>query len=99
LEPGHVSLNLTLRKAFQLYANLLPCRSIAGLKTHYANVHVAVVRENIDSESHGAKGSRVETADGLVPTLEAAFLREEASIWSPCRLTIRRTRGSLVKEL
>ncbi len=47
---GHVSLNLTLRKAFQLYANLRPCRSIAGLKTRYDNVDVVVVRENTEGE-------------------------------------------------
>ena len=30
---GHVSLNLTLRRTFNLFANLRPCRSIAGYKT------------------------------------------------------------------
>ena len=50
---GHVSLNLTLRKAFQLYANLRPCRSIAGLKTRYDNVDVVVVRENTEGEYSG----------------------------------------------
>ena len=45
---GHVSLNLTLRKAFQLYANLRPCRSIEGLKTRYDDVDVIVVRENTE---------------------------------------------------
>lgn len=30
---GHRSLNLTLRKALSLYANVRPCRSIPGFKT------------------------------------------------------------------
>ncbi len=35
---GHVSLNLTLRRTFNLFANLRPCKSIAGFKTPYDNV-------------------------------------------------------------
>ena len=33
---GHRSLNLTLRKELQLYANVRPCFSIPGYKTRYA---------------------------------------------------------------
>ena len=51
---GHVSLNLTLRKAFQLYANLRPCQSIAG-KPRYDNVRLVVVRENTEGESCRAR--------------------------------------------
>ena len=32
---GHPSLNLTLRKTFNLFANVRPCRSIQGFKTAY----------------------------------------------------------------
>lgn len=32
---GHRSLNLTLRKELQLYANVRPCFSIPGYKTRY----------------------------------------------------------------
>jgi isocitrate dehydrogenase (NAD+) len=63
---GHVSLNLTLRKAFQLYANLRPCRSIAGLKTRYDNVDV-VVRENTEGEYSGLEH---EVVPGAVESLK-----------------------------
>ena len=37
---GHRSLNLTLRKELQLYANVRPCFSIPGYKTRRAaNAH------------------------------------------------------------
>jgi isocitrate dehydrogenase (NAD+) len=36
---GHVSLNLTLRRTFGLYANVRPCVSIKGYKTAYDNVN------------------------------------------------------------
>ena len=32
---GHVSLNLTLRRQFDLYANVRPCASIVGFKTPF----------------------------------------------------------------
>lgn len=50
---GHVSLNLTLRKALNLYANVRPCRSIAGYKTLYDNVDTVVIRENTEGEYSG----------------------------------------------
>jgi len=64
---GHVSLNLTLRKAFQLYANLRPCRSIAGLKTRYDNVDLVVVRENTEGEYSGLEH---EVVSGVVESLK-----------------------------
>ena len=42
------------------------------------------------AEAYGAKGSRVEATEDLVPTLEAAF-KAAASISSPCRSTTPRT--------
>ena len=36
---GHVSLNLTLRRTFSLFANVRPCVSIQGYKTPYDNVN------------------------------------------------------------
>ncbi|KAK6035803.1 hypothetical protein COOONC_26692, partial [Cooperia oncophora] len=37
---GHRSLNLAVRKEFNLYANVRPCRSLEGHKTLYDNVDV-----------------------------------------------------------
>src|SRR5271155_3710774 len=50
---GHVSLNLTLRRTFNLFANLRPCRSIAGYKTPYDNVDPVLIRENTEGEYSG----------------------------------------------
>jgi isocitrate dehydrogenase (NAD+) len=64
---GHVSLNLTLRKAFQLYANLRPCRNIPGLKTRYDDVNLVVVRENTEGEYSGLEH---EVVPGVVESLK-----------------------------
>lgn len=50
---GHASLNLLLRKTFQLYANVRPCRSIPGYATRYSNVNTVIVRENTEGEYSG----------------------------------------------
>lgn len=50
---GHVSLNLTLRKTFNLYANVRPCRSVEGYKTLYSNVDLVIIRENTEGEYSG----------------------------------------------
>lgn len=41
---GFRSLNLTLRKELQLYANVRPCFSLQGYKTRYDNVNLVTIR-------------------------------------------------------
>jgi isocitrate dehydrogenase (NAD+) len=45
---GFRSVNVSLRQALGLYANLRPVRSIPGLKTRYENVDLVIVRENTE---------------------------------------------------
>ncbi|KAK3179182.1 hypothetical protein Dsin_033085 [Dipteronia sinensis] len=50
---GHRSLNLTLRKELNLYANVRPCCSLTGYKTRYDNVDLITIRENTIGEYSG----------------------------------------------
>uniref|UniRef100_B9ZYW9 Isocitrate dehydrogenase [NAD] subunit, mitochondrial n=1 Tax=Dicyema japonicum TaxID=399803 RepID=B9ZYW9_DICJA len=50
---GHQSLNLLLRKTFNLFANVRPCKSLVGYKTLYDNVDVVTIRENTEGEYSG----------------------------------------------
>jgi len=47
---GHVSANVALRKALDLYANVRPSRSIPGLKGLFSGIHIdlIIVRENTE---------------------------------------------------
>src|SRR5262245_2995744 len=45
---GFRSVNVTLRQALGLYANLRPARSIQGLETRYSDVDLVIVRENTE---------------------------------------------------
>jgi isocitrate dehydrogenase (NAD+) len=50
---GHVSLNLTLRRTFNLFANVRPCKSVVGYKTPYDDVNTVLIRENTEGEYSG----------------------------------------------
>jgi isocitrate dehydrogenase (NAD+) len=45
---GFRSVNVTLRQALGLYANLRPARSIKGIETRYEDVDLVIVRENTE---------------------------------------------------
>jgi isocitrate dehydrogenase (NAD+) len=50
---GHRSLNVTLRKKLQLYANVRPCKTIPALDNVFENVDVVTIRENTEGEYSG----------------------------------------------
>lgn len=64
---GHVSLNLTLRRTFNLFANVRPCRSIEGFKTPYDQVDTVLIRENTEGEYSGIEH---EIVDGVVQSIK-----------------------------
>ena len=45
---GHRSVNVELRKALDLYANLRPVKTLPGVKSRYDGVDLVVVRENTE---------------------------------------------------
>lgn len=71
---GHRSLNLQLRKEFNLYANVRPCRSLEGYKTLYDDVDVVTIRENTEGEYSGIEHEIVE---GVVQSIK--LITEDAS--------------------
>lgn len=64
---GFRSLNLTLRKELQLYANVRPCFSLPGYKTKYDNVNLVTIRENTEGEYSGLEH---EVVKGVVESLK-----------------------------
>ncbi|XP_063222577.1 probable isocitrate dehydrogenase [NAD] subunit alpha, mitochondrial [Bacillus rossius redtenbacheri] len=71
---GHRSLNLALRKEFNLYANVRPCRSLEGYETLYDHVDVVTIRENTEGEYSGIEH---EIVAGVVQSIK--LITEEAS--------------------
>lgn len=64
---GHVSLNLTLRRTFHLFANVRPCVSVKGFKTPYDDVNTVLIRENTEGEYSGIEH---EIVDGVVQSIK-----------------------------
>ena len=45
---GFRSINVQLRKELDLYANIRPCKNLAGVKTKFNNTDLVVIRENTE---------------------------------------------------
>ncbi|KAI9727333.1 MAG: NAD-dependent isocitrate dehydrogenase [Chrysothrix sp. TS-e1954] len=71
---GHVSLNLTLRRTFNLFANVRPCKSIAGYKTPYDDVDTVLIRENTEGEYSGIEHV---VSEGIVQSIK--LITQQAS--------------------
>jgi NAD-dependent isocitrate dehydrogenase len=50
---GHKSVNVTIRKALDLFANVRPSKSLPGIKTRFDNVDLIIVRENLEDTYGG----------------------------------------------
>ncbi|MBX7219492.1 MAG: NAD-dependent isocitrate dehydrogenase [Blastocatellia bacterium] len=50
---GHKSVNVTIRKSLDLFANVRPAKTLPGVKTRFDNVDVILVRENIEDTYGG----------------------------------------------
>ena len=71
---GARSVNVALRKSLDLYSNLRPVRNVPGVKSHFDNVDVVIVRENTEDLYSGLEH---EVVPGVVESLK--IITEKAS--------------------
>ena len=71
---GFPSINVALRKKFELFANFRPIRNLPGVKTNYPGVDLIIVRENTEGEYSGIEH---EVVPGVVESLK--IITEKAS--------------------
>ncbi len=64
---GFSSVNVALRKKFELYANFRPVKSLPGLETKYPNVDLIIFRENTEGLYSGIEH---EVVPGVVESLK-----------------------------
>ena len=74
---GFRSVNVALRKTFDLYANLRPVRSIPGVASRYRDVDLVVVRENTESLYAGIEH---QIAPGVVESVKVITARASTRI-------------------
>ncbi|HKW64585.1 MAG TPA: isocitrate dehydrogenase (NAD(+)) [Candidatus Acidoferrum sp.] len=71
---GAPSVNVALRKSLDLYANLRPVKNVPGVKSHFENVDLVLVRENTEDLYSGLEH---EVVPGVVESLK--IITEKAS--------------------
>jgi isocitrate dehydrogenase (NAD+) len=71
---GFSSINVALRKKFELYCNFRPIRNLPGIPTRYPGVDLIIVRENTEGEYSGIEH---EVVPGVVESLK--IITEKAS--------------------
>src|SRR5947208_9642620 len=74
IAEGFTSVNVALRKALDLYANLRPVRNLAGVTSRFENVNLIIVRENTEDLYAGLEH---EIVPGVVESLK--IITEKAS--------------------
>jgi isocitrate dehydrogenase (NAD+) len=74
IAEGFTSVNVGLRKALDLYANLRPVRNLPGVESRFANVDLIIVRENTEDLYAGLEH---EIIPGVVESLK--IITEKAS--------------------
>jgi isocitrate dehydrogenase (NAD+) len=71
---GAPSVNVALRRKLELYANLRPVKNLPGVKSHFENVDLILVRENTEDLYSGLEH---EVVPGVVESLK--IITEKAS--------------------
>ena len=74
IAEGFTSVNVGLRKALDLYANLRPVRNLEGVSSRFQNVDLVIVRENTEDLYSGLEH---EVVPGVVESLK--IITERAS--------------------
>src|ERR1051326_7317063 len=64
---GFTSINVALRKQFDLYSNFRPIRNLPHIPTRYPSVDLAIVRENTEGQYSGIEH---EVVPGVVESLK-----------------------------
>jgi isocitrate dehydrogenase (NAD+) len=79
---GFTSINVTLRKKFELFANFRPIKNLPGLSTRYPGIDLIIVRENTEDLYAGleimvvpgvAQGMKIITEKGSTRVSKFAF--------------------------
>lgn len=91
---GHKSVNVTLRKALELYANVRPVRHLPGLPALHPGIDLVIVRENVEDTYAGiehmqapgvAQCLKVITWEGSLAIAQRAFALAKA--WGRRKVT------------
>ena len=75
---GFRSVNVQLRKALDLYANIRPCKNLPNVKTKFEDVDLVVVRENTEDLYAGVEHQIDENSAESIKIITRKLLKEYA---------------------
>src|SRR5881275_1628838 len=90
---GFASINVELRKRFELYANFRPIRNLPHIPTRYPDVDLIIVRENTEGLYSGLEH---EVVPGVVESLKVITRKATERI---ARFTFRHARRARRKKV
>jgi len=81
---GFRSVNVAMRKIFDLYACVRPCKSYRGVRSRYENIDIVIIRENTEDLYAGVEfeQGKKQTEDliGFIKTINDAPIRRDSGI-------------------
>src|SRR5690606_11904117 len=88
---GFTSINVSLRRHFDLYANVRPAISFPNTRSRYENINMITVRENT-ARAYLAEGQEV-SADGALAVSRAKVTRQGSERIVRCSCELARSTG------
>lgn len=81
---GFRSVNVAIRKLFDLYACVRPCKSYEGVKSRYSNIDLVIIRENTEDLYAGIEfekgGKDIEELIGFIKAKKDILVRSDSGI-------------------
>jgi isocitrate dehydrogenase (NAD+) len=81
---GHRSINVALRKEFDLYSCIRPCKAYEGVRTRFPGTDIVIVRENTEDLYAGIEfekgSSELERLRGFLSDELGALVRDDAGV-------------------
>jgi isocitrate dehydrogenase (NAD+) len=88
---GHRSLNVELRKKYQLYANVRPVLSLGAIKSRYENIDLVIFRENTEDLYAGLEEMKdADTAHSIKVITRSASTRIARAAYTYARQNNRK---------
>lgn len=76
-DPSQRSMNVSLRTTLNLWASIVHCKTIPGIKSRHGNIDIAIIRENTEGEYSNLEHENV---SGVVESLKIITAQKSTKI-------------------
>ena len=97
IAAGFRSINVELRKKFDLYACLRPCRLFRGVQSRFDNIDIIIIRENTEDLYCGVEFEADQPSGGAV--IEAINANSSSKVSPESAISIKAFTGGAVRRI